>query len=299
MKLQECIDILGKTINDPKVCDFLEKYGYQYPKKDVITNKTTDLSRWIEHKEANPHFVYSIDINNPLYPLVQAGRKGSFYPRITRVDIYNNFVEGLPLSIESSFEQIVEKYGNPTTKSSDVSRIWKEGEESWYDWEIPYDKEKQLDLYLRYDARESRFKSLMNNKLGAVTIKIHENERLINFYYALDYEDYDDYIKNLKGYDIANRMFIRWLIENGYIDTQYDAKTYIKSLNRGYLGIDDICKDKYVIRCYVFNLSNSNHYLTADIETIFTDEELDSDTMEDSEENYQRIKVIWDEVFNK
>lgn len=294
MKLQELIDIIGKPINDTNVISFLEKYGYKYPKKDKITNRSSSQYEWIEHSKLKVDLLYQIDILNELYPNISSGRKGSFYPRISQVSIYKDTsIEDLPIRFSDSFEDIVAKFGEDYTKSSEIAYIWLEnGQESFYDWETLIDKDKQINLKITYWV----------DKAIEVTIRINQNEDLIRFYYESDYETYETYIEQSDYYKIAQKMFLRWLIENNYINSSDTVEDYIKSLNRGYFGRNDLAKDKWKIRRYILNLNKDDIYLISDFKNTFlkdkklsiNEEEDVLNSIEYNEENYQLMRKIWD-----
>lgn len=294
MKLQELINILGKPINDPTIISFLKKYNYKNPKKDKITNQSSSEYYWIESQKFGVNILYKINILNELYPNVSSGRKGSFYPRICQIDINENAsVKDLPVNFSDGFEDLVTKFGMYYLKSSEIAYIWLEdGQESFYDWKILIDKDKQIHLSIRYSK----------DQIENISLQIDENESLIRFYYESDNETYESYLEESDYSQIAEKKFLRWLIENDYINSTDTVENYIKSLNRGYFGVNDLTKDKFKIRRYVNNLNRDDIYLISDFENTFLnkpdlsiiEQENFLNSIEYNEKNYQLMKETWD-----
>lgn len=306
MQLQECIDLLGRSIHDKVVIEFIGKYSYKYPKKDKISIRNQNTSFWIEHKKTGINILFDIDWANSNYKGVPTKKRSVYYPRVVRISFEDgNHVESFPfdLTFLDNYSEVVTKIGRETLKSSDISYIWlNDGKETFYDWEISIDKSKNIDLAVRcYD------------QVNRIALKIHENEELIKFYDELMYETFEKYIQEFDNKDLAYTMFIRWLNENGYTENpQEDVFEYIKSLGKNYLGMDDIIKDKFLIRRYIQNLDGNNIYLYGDFEKEFlSNRNLDNKSLEqimavleskepkieNIEENYQRMKNVWDVLF--
>lgn len=293
MKLQELISILGKPINDTNVISFLKKYGYKYPKKDKITNQSSYKYDWIENTKLGVNILYKIDILNGLYPNISSGRKGSFYPRISQVDICKNTsVEDLPVNFSDEFQDLVARFGEDYVKSSEIAYIWLEdGQESFYEWEILIDKNKQINLRIRYSK----------DGIENISVEINENESLIELYCESDNEIYESYLEESDYHQTAKKMFLRWLIENNYINSTDAVEDYIKSLNRGYFGLNDLTKDKYKIRRYIKNLNGDDIYLISDFKNTFLnkpnlsiiEQEHILNNIKYNEENYQLMCETW------
>ena len=306
MQLKECINLLGRAINDRVVTEFIEKYGYKYPKKDKISIQNQSTSFWIEHNKLGINILLDIDWANSNYKGVPTKKRSVYHPRVVQISFKDsNHVESFPfyLTFLDSYSEVVTKIGRQTSRSSDISYIWlNDGKETFYDWEISIDKSKNIDLAVRcYD------------KVNSIALKLHENEELIKFYDELMYETFESYIQEFDNKDLAYAMFIRWLNENGYIENpEEDIFEYIKSLNKGYFGMDDIIKDNFLIRRYIHNLDGNNIYLYNDFEKEFlSNTNLDNKLLEqimvileskeskisNTEENYHRMKKVWDGLF--
>lgn len=306
MQLQECIDLLGRSINDKVVIEFIEKYSYKYPKKDKISIRNQNTSFWIEHKKTGINILFDIDWANSKYKGVPTKKRSVYYPRVVQISFEGgNHVESFPfdLTFLDSYSEVISKIGKQTLKSSDIAYIWlNDGKETFYDWEVCIDTSKDIDLAVRcYD------------KVNRIALKLHENEELIKFYDELIYETFESYIQEFNNEDLAYAIFIRWLNENGYTENpKEDIFEYIKSLDKSYFGMDDIIKDKFLIRRYIQNLDGNNIYLYGDFEKEFlSNRNLDNKSLKqtmaileskepkikNTEENYHRMKEVWDGLF--
>lgn len=299
MKIQECIDLLGKHINDEKVVSFIEAYGYKYPKKDKLTNRSGFPSYWVEHKKLKVNFICNIESLNPLYQPLQAQRKGSFYPFISAFYCYDNkTLDDLPVDFSATYDELVRDFGEPTLKSSQIAKsMYTEDEgEAYIRWHKVLDEEKQIELCISFSPACG---------VDYVAIRTMENNRIIRFFYEMNYENHDTYLERFNWRDLANKFFIRWLIEHKFVDTNYSVEAYIASLNRGYFGFNDIVKYPYPIRRYVLNMNSDDEYLINHfLDTFVKDNRIKDNTeapfaldflnaIEDSDENYNKIKTFW------
>ena len=252
MKFQECIDLLGKPINDVQVVAFLEKYGYTYPKKDTVSNRknASERSYWIEHKKLKINLLCDADIKNSRYPALQAGTKGLFYPLVSEFRFQDDktisdFPYGLHFGL--SYDEIVGILGQPTCKSSDATAAWlnDDGSESWFQWNVEIDAGREIHFEIEFWPEDSCIRDFV--------LRIREDYVLFRLYDVLKYETYDMYIDTINNCKTADLMFLRWAVEKGFMfetannrDVIQDIRNgkstvfgYLKKLERGYVALED------------------------------------------------------------
>ena len=148
-----------------------------------------------------------------------------------------------------------------------------------------------------------------------ITITAEEIGTIDNNFY--DYSGEDRILKNIllttdKDYVFEILGLKKEVWYSAGFNTLEDIFEYIKSLNKGYFGMDDIIKDNFLIRRYIHNLEGNNIYLYNDFEKEFlSNTNLDNKSLEqimvileskeskisNTEENYHRMKKVWDGLF--
>lgn len=291
------LPLLGKPINDPAITTFLSDHKYKSPKKLTISNKAGDRSFWIEHKNGID-LLFSIDIHANYTPPQE--KKGVFYPLLTYINYRKSAKLTYPFDISfgSSYEELVKKLGNPTQKSSEVAAIWfEDGKESFYDWELPL--EKDAVLFVRYNTE--------NAAVFSIVIELQQHQEAFHLYDPLMYETFEKFEQTTAP---SVLHFVRWAIENHLVvetDTnrallndirtgKQDVMEYIRSLNRGYVALEDFSTHRVFIRQYLNRLMENDVYYYSDFVHLFIKNKklLDNYLGEDAQ---QFLKTFhWDEA---
>lgn len=70
--------LAGLRIDDSRIIAFIEKYGFKYPKKPFISNRSSETSYWIENKKIGIDLLFNARNYLDNYPLIQGDKKGVF-----------------------------------------------------------------------------------------------------------------------------------------------------------------------------------------------------------------------------
>lgn len=273
--MEQLIHLLGKPINSPEIKLVLEQYKLKYPKKDFITNKSSDRTYWIENNKLGIALYFQLQSFSLLYSPLPGEKKGHFIPYLTKIKWTNNktnFQIPYSLSFDLSFNEIVTILGVPTIKSSDVATVWinDDGSESFYRWFKTIDRQKDTVFMLEYNNDK--------NSVRSIEIGIEYRTALLFFYDELNYETFESYKKTTDSHDVASMMFLEWAackkwlkaaINEVNIINEMEAGNrsgydYIRSIQRGFIIKDDFTANHDFIRKYIKNLFDNDASLYAD-----------------------------------
>lgn len=311
-------NLLGKPIHHQEVISFLEENGYKIPKKLSISNRKEDSSYWLTNKKLKMDLLFETEVHRDDYEFVVAEKKGMFYPILTDIRIYGGQIEmpfGLSIGKKIGFQKIVDTFGDYTTKSSDIANIWldEDGNETWYEWSVEEDTNSKLHFRL----------NMLNETINEIWFSLLEDDEIFTLYYPRVYETFETFCKNMSPYKISRLLFLRWAIENDWVQERGKTSAvvkqikkgeasvldFIKELQRGYIARQDFIKEKqYSVRKYI-NRIDVEVGLTKEVYSQFLiEDELERYLSKDienklaekltlAEENYQKLKAIWDKKF--
>ena len=113
--MKELKQLLGKPIQSSETRMFFEKNDIKYPKRDVISSKSSNDSFFVIQKKKGIELYYEIQIYNPKYPPVldRTKKKGMYIPMLSYVIIYPKTEIELPYKLHSkmAINDIEKRFG--------------------------------------------------------------------------------------------------------------------------------------------------------------------------------------------
>lgn len=316
MNTENLKPLLGKPINHPDVMAFLEENQYKLPKTLGVSNRKTDTGYWLENKKLKVDLYFDTVVHRQDYELIPAEKKGVFIPILTHIRIYGNEIEtpfSLPIKKKISFQKMIDTLGNFTSKSSDRAKVWlnDDSTESWYEWEF-IEEDKNAIFSFSLDMPDEMIYEFWLNYLT--------DWELFTLYFVRQNETFEGFSKKLSPYRISYLLFLRWAIENDWVQERGKTSAvreqikngeasvldFIKALGRGYIAQQDFVKEKqdlvekYIrnqdVEIYLYKEVCSQVLTPAELDDYFSAEveEILAQKLNLSEEFYQKMKAIWD-----
>jgi hypothetical protein len=312
--IEQVKNLIGKSIDDPEIIDFLNGSGIKYPKKPYISNRSSDDSYWLVKKKQGFDLLFSVRVYNEKYIAKQASRKGMFSPVLEQVLWSNNksntnFCFGV--GFDDNFDTLIEKLGQPTKSSEWIP----DGKEDWwYRWYKVLDASRDIQFTVEWWSNIQ--------KIYKIAITIPWVSPLFYFYDPLCYENIETFLAEKGGWKIEKLFFIQWALDRGLLAASDEdaslgmadinksgAVSYIKKLNRGYLVESDFLREGRFVRLYIKNSTGQDivyqrdfalHFLHGqNMSGGYLSEEATTELnkIECNQENYQQIAEIIDRRF--
>ncbi|MBW8687161.1 hypothetical protein [Chitinophaga rhizophila] len=309
-------NLIGLRIDDERIKDFIDTNGFKYPKKPNISNRSSDLSYWVENKKLGFNLLFRIDTYLTGYPPIPGDKKGIFVPVLAEVRWHNNksktvFPQGIDFNHD--FDTLVSKLGAPGLKSSDISPTWlnDDGSESFYRWKIMLDEARSIAWRIEYGDDQS---------VNDISLSLSFDMPLFHMYYEHLYGTFDTFLKTHNHYKTEELMFLHWAIDNDLVKANEttaqvlrDIKAgtqpiteWIRALGRGYINKGDFAAEYPFVHAYINNLSSFDVIYARDFAfTMLTDQQ-DKDRyfsqevtdklnqIEYTTDNYEKIKAMLD-----
>jgi hypothetical protein len=298
MIFEEIVELIGKPIRSEEIGRFFETNGFKYPKRDTISGSAGDWNFWVENKKAGVNFLFSIDIKNAKYDLIQAERKGIFVPLLSNIsfgekaDIIYPFGIGYDATL-SELEKKLEKEMPPS--------------KHFPDWLVRYaliEERRDIVFYAKYDMELQ--------KIRALWVRINEDDPVMQLYYPQQGEDVKSLVKTaledfsakpypkedpairnfnraleIACYIKSKLFFIYWAVENDFLTI--GTKEEREALKLDKIDVVDFVgkafREKYYVvaedftgvdKDFIYNyLHNSeSYYYVADFERAFAFDEI-------------------------
>ncbi|WP_343745593.1 hypothetical protein [Chitinophaga sp.] len=264
------VSLMGSAIDSTDTITFLEQHGFKYPKKPYISNRSTETSYWIENKKLGIDLLFNAQPYLAAYPLLQGNKKGIFVPRLVSARWYNNKSSTTfpdQVDFNATFEYLNSSLGAPTLKSSEISPIWlnDDGSESFYRWRIPADKQRHISWGPEFTDEQ---------KVKDIVLGLDYRNPLFHLYNEMDYGTIEQFVKEQNFYKTSVLMFLQWALDRKLIaDAGHTAALdWVRSLDRGYVTVEDFAAEQAFIKAYIKNLSGHDMLYDRDLALTFLKE---------------------------
>ncbi|RAJ76639.1 hypothetical protein CLV59_108158 [Chitinophaga dinghuensis] len=261
------VSLMGSAIDSADIITFLEQHGFKYPKKPYISNRSTEISYWIENKKLGIDLLFNAQPYLAAYPLVQSNKKGIFVPRLASAKWYNNKSSTtFPAQVDfnATFEHLNTSLGAPTLKSSEISPIWlnDDGSESFYRWRIPVDKQKYISWGPEFTDEQT---------VKDIVLGLDYRNPLFHLYNEMDYCTLEQFMKEQTFYKTSTLMFLQWALDRKLIagTVHTAARDWVQSQHKGYVTEEDFAAEHAFIKAYIKNLSGHDVLYGRDLALTF------------------------------
>ena len=82
---EQTLSLIGKPLNAAAMQAFLTENGYKPAKRPEISGISSERDFWLEHKKLGINCLFSVAIENPLYPPVAGSKKKLWVPILQQV----------------------------------------------------------------------------------------------------------------------------------------------------------------------------------------------------------------------
>lgn len=279
MDIRDLTALLGKPINAPEMQAFFAQYGFAYPKKDTLSVKSAINMEGITvgNGKSPAELNFYVRVHHDRCQPVPAARKNCYYPVFVHAIVHADALAGMPFGIQTdwTYGQLCGVLGAPA--ADDTVR-----QDDYFQVNWNFDCADNPDaLIIVFYVENMRYKRHSGTEIH---VSLKQKTELNLFYSKLTGRTCQNFQENASYATVADLMFLRWLIERGWVvqTTQnreilaaiksgaLPVSAYLQHSDTGYVYLEEIVPEKQkAVDDYWNNRGYEGKYFLKDFESLF------------------------------